>query len=266
MKLCYTWYLAGWLGLVLIFSACKKETIAKDRVKEFTITSTVNGGSYDIKVALPEHYSPSDEYQTLYVLDGKLDFDFTALESERQARDRHRKGILVVGIGWGHNRLDDYTPTVSDIGSGGADKFMGFIETELIPFIESAYHAAPSRAGRGILGHSAGGLFVGHSFTNHNRVFENYLCLSPSFWYDDAIVLRNEQLHREQNKKGKGNFYLALGELEEKMRPPFVGFRSALRDNYPNYSLRDYITPGKGHLDSKNTNIRKALTFFFENN
>ncbi|MBS0028016.1 alpha/beta hydrolase [Chitinophaga sp. 22321] len=265
MKLCSTWYLAGCLGLTLFFSACKKETIEKSRLREFNLTSTVNGGNYDIKVALPENYAASGEYHTLYVLDAKLDFDLVALECERQARDRHREGVLVVGIGWGHDRLDDYTPTPSKIGSGGADKFIRFIETELIPRIESEFHAVPARAARGILGHSAGGLFVGHSFTNHNGVFASYLCLSPSFWYDDAIVLRNEKVNREQNRTGRGNFFLGLGEMEEKMRPPFVGFRSALQTYYPNYAVQDYITPGKGHLDSKETNIKRAVTFFFDN-
>lgn len=257
--------LAGCLSLALFFSACKKDTFEKSRLREFSLTSTVNGGNYNIKVALPENYTPSRKYPTLYVLDAALDFDLTALECERQARAHHREGILVVGIGWGHDRLDDYTPTPSNIGSGGADKFIRFIETELIPWIESDYHAAASRTARGILGHSAGGLLVGHSFTNHNRVFASYLCLSPSFWYDDAIVLRNEQTYREQNRGGSGNFFLGLGEMEEKMRPPFVGFRRALQTYYPNYTLQDYITPGKGHLDSKKTNIKKALTFFFEN-
>ncbi|QJB30608.1 alpha/beta hydrolase [Chitinophaga oryzae] len=266
MKLCSTWRLAGCLCLTLIFSACKKETIEKGRVREFGLLSAVNGGNYDIRVALPENYSPAKGYRTLYVLDARLDFDFTAVECEKQARDRHQEGMLVVGIGYGHDRMDDYTPTPSDIGSGGADKFIEFIEAELIPRIETEFHATPARSARAILGHSAGGLLVGHSFTNHNRIFGHYLCLSPSFWYDDAIALRNEKAYREQNKVGSGTFFLGLGELEEKMRPPFTGFRNALQAYYPHYALQDYITPGKGHLDSKKTNIKKALTFFFENN
>ncbi|MCW3465155.1 alpha/beta hydrolase [Chitinophaga nivalis] len=264
MKLCSTWLLAGCLVLALLFSACKKETIEKSRIREFSLTSTVNGGNYDIKVALPENYTPAGKYHTLYVLDAKLDFDMVAVECQKQARSHHRE-VIVVGIGWGYNRLDDYTPTPSNIGNGSADTFIRFIETELIPRIETEFHATPARAARGILGHSAGGLFVGHCFTNHNRVFASYLCLSPSFWYDDAIVLRNEQAYREQNRKGSGTFFLGLGEMEEKMRPPFVGFRKALQTYYPNYAQQDYIAPGKGHLDSKKTNISKALAFFFDN-
>ncbi|MBC9928937.1 alpha/beta hydrolase [Chitinophaga qingshengii] len=266
MTWCSTWRLAGCLSLTLIFSACRKETVDKSRLQEFTLTSTVNGGHYDIKVALPENYTASGRYRTLYVLDAKPDFDFTALEAANQARRHQQAGILVVGIGYGHDRMDDYTPTPTNIGSGGADQFIRFIETELIPRMESEFHADPSRAARAILGHSAGGLLVGHSFTNHNAIFGNYLCLSPSFWYDDAIVLRDELVYREQNKNGKGLFFLGLGELEEKMRPPFVGFRSTLQLHYPGYVLQDYITPGKGHLDSKKTNIKRALTFFFDNN
>lgn len=265
MNLCNTRWLAGCLSLALIFSACSKETIEKSRLREFSLASTVNGGNYDIKVALPENYSPAKAYRTLYVLDAKLDFDFTALECEKHARDHHQEGVLVVGIGYGHDRLDDYTPTPSNIGSGGADKFVEFMEMELVPRIEAEFHAAPARSQRGILGHSAGGLLVGHCFTNHNSMFAAYLCLSPSFWYDNAIVLKNEKAHREQNREGNGSFFLALGELEEKMRPPFVGFRGALQAYYPNYTISDYITPGKGHLDSKKTNIKRALSFFFEN-
>lgn len=198
--------------------------------------------------------------------DAEWDFDFIAAEAERQAAAQGKDGLLVVGISWGHDRIDDYTPTPTDMGKGQADLFVQFIRTELIPRIEADFRADTSRAGRIIIGHSAGGLFAGHCFTNHNALFGHYICLSSAFWWDDAVVLRNEKMHREQNRKGTGTFFLALGATEEKMRPTFESLKATLQTYYPGYQVGSHIEPQLGHMDSKKADVREGLSFYFIHN
>ena len=57
-----------------------------------------------------------------------------------------------------------------------------------IPRLENEYGADTLRIKRTILGHSFGGLCGAYAFTNYNRVFGNYLLLSPSLWYADEVV------------------------------------------------------------------------------
>ncbi|WP_118974817.1 alpha/beta hydrolase [Taibaiella koreensis] len=251
------------LSLLLFFPACKKNNIDQSRIKTFDMTSVANGGHYTIRVVLPDHYTAAKKYSTLYMTDAAWDFDDIAAETDRQSTGHGKEGILVVGISWGYDRLDDYTPTPTEMGKGKADLFVRFIRTELIPRIVADFNADTSRAGRIIIGHSAGGLFAGHCFTNHNDLFGHYICLSPAFWWDNAVVLRNEKANREQNRKGTGTFFLGLGGTEEKMRPAFESFKKTLQTYYTGYQQQSNIERQYGHLDSKKANIREGLSFYF---
>ena len=253
------------MGCLTLFASCRKDSIKADRVQTFTINSTINGGVYDIKIVLPQNYQPAKKYATLYVLDPKWDLDFVASECDKQAATHQKDGVLVVGIGWGHDRVHDYAPVPLRGGKGGADLFARFIEEELIPHIEKDYAAATERQQRGIIGHSAGGLFVAHCFVSHNELFGHYMALSPSLWVGDQAVLINEKERRTENKAGSGSFFLAVGELEQEvMQPPIALFQKTLNDYYPHYTQQFQIARGLDHMGSKNSTIPKAITFYFQ--
>ena len=91
--------------------------------------------------------------------------------------------------------------------TGGAPQFLSFIETQLIPKMEQDYNADTTRASRVILGHSYGGLFGGYAYCVNNKVFGNYILLSPSFWFDNLVELQMEKDNRAINKN-KSNWYL----------------------------------------------------------
>lgn len=253
---------------VLAFSSCKKEEFSPDRTKEFSIHSTTNGATYVIQVGLPENYSPETRnYGAIYVLDGAEIFDHVAQSCNTISGDNGASNILVVGIGYGNDRAFDYTPSATGDGGGGAENFLLFIKNELIPRIESEFGADTARTSRSILGHSFGGLCAAYAFTNHNEMFENYIMLSPSLWYDDGIVLRSELEHRDANKLQHQLVFLGLGELENSgnMLAPFQAFHDRLRDNYPSMALKRHIVPGLGHRGSEKPNIIEGLNFYFAN-
>lgn len=257
--------LALFAALLLLFPACKKDSIPANRVQTFTISSTANGGTYPITVVLPQNYSPEKKYATLYVLDPKWDLDFVASECDKQAAAQQREGVLIIGIGWGHDRVHDYAPVPLRGGTGGADEFARFIGNELIPRVEKDYPAAAGREYRGIIGHSAGGLFAAHCFVGHNELFAHYIALSPSLWVGDQVVLVREKELRTNNTTGNGSFFLAVGELEQElMQPPIALFQKTLHDYYPRYTQGFYIARGLDHMSSKNTAIPKALSFYFQ--
>src|SRR6185295_2782552 len=65
--------------------------------------------------------------------------------------------------------------------SGGGENFVAFIEKELMPHIDSAYRTAPYKI---LIGHSFGGLTVMNVLTTHTKLFNAYLAIDPSMWYD----------------------------------------------------------------------------------
>jgi predicted alpha/beta superfamily hydrolase len=255
-------------ALIVLLISCSKDLVNPELVREFKIQSTLNPGSYDIKVALPENYDPHNKsYSTVYVLDGDQDFAFVAGQCKELSEKYSTENVLVVSIGHGHDRTLDYTPTEAQEGGGGAPLFMQFIEYELIPRIQADFAADTTRSSRTILGHSFGGLFAAYAFTNHNRVFGNYLMLSPSLWYDDEILLQYEQVNRSANSANAQLIFLGIGEMENsgRMQAPFEAFYQRMSNYYPRTTLSKNSVPRLGHVGSKNPNIEKALAFYFQN-
>ncbi len=255
------------LLFILSFTACTKEEFDVNRTKEFSIHSVSTGATYQIKVGLPENYSSDKKYATVYVLDGEENFDFVAKKCKKISDDNSMQNVLVISIGYGNDRIRDYTPTVADEGEGGASKFMEFIKGELIPKIDSDFYADTLRSSRVILGHSFGGLLGAYAFTNYNYVFGNYILLSPSIWYDNEVMLRFEQENRTLNNKNQQLVFMGIGELENagRMQAPFEAFYQRLLNNYTGIKISKHIVPHLDHMGSKNESIEVGLKFYFQN-
>lgn len=253
--------------IFLVAVSCKKNTISPDSVKQFTIQSASNSGSYEIKVALPENYTTNKRYSTLYLLDGDENFNFVAYQCKKLSSKYAEENVLVISIGYGHNRAFDYTPTIALEGQGGAPPFMNFIQNELIPRVQSDFAVDTNRNSRTILGHSFGGLFAAYAFTKRNSVFGNYFMLSPSLWYDDEIILQYEQDNRQAINSKNQLVFLGIGELENsgRMQAPFEAFYQRLNIYYPGIRLAKSSVSQMDHVGSKNPNIIKALEFYFQN-
>ena len=105
--------------------------------------------------------------------------------------------MLVVAIK-NTDRTRDLTPTHSVTGydgktdttslktSGDAEKFLQFMQNELIPYIEKNYNTEPYRI---LSGHSFGGLFALYSLLYNPDLFNGYLSISPSLWWDKKWIL-----------------------------------------------------------------------------
>lgn len=86
--------------LLSFLESCKKEAFSPELTREFSIQSTANGATYDIKVGLPAHYDPAvEKYATIYVLDGEEDFDFVSNQCKEFTDKNAVENVLVVGKG-----------------------------------------------------------------------------------------------------------------------------------------------------------------------
>lgn len=253
--------------LLFLFSSCSKESFKSGETKEFTLQSNTTGASYNIKVGLPYNYNPAENYKTIYVLDGKEIFGFVANRCKEISDNMGVKNVLVVSIGYGKDRSIDYTPTKVSSVTGGAPQFLNFIETQLIPRIESDFHADTSREGRMILGHSYGGLFGAYAFCVNNKVFGNYLLLSPSLWFDKQVMFKMESESRAINKGRKQLVFMGIGDNEEgdRMLTPFEAFYQILRNNYTNMKLEKNLERNQNHMGSRSPNITRGLEYYFRN-
>lgn len=208
-------------------TAAQPVAIAADAPDDFirdvqTWTTTSDAGrDYKISVALPANYNETgDPYRVLYVTDANAEFG-TAVEAARL----NAPGTIVVAIGYDDpgqgfaasstRRTLDLTPTdiAADIPTGGAPEFLDFLRSELIPQIESEFHADP--ADRALMGHSFGGLFATYALLHGDGLFQRFVIASPSIWWDDRVILEMEAAYAGSHDALDARVFLSVGELEE---------------------------------------------------
>jgi predicted alpha/beta superfamily hydrolase len=116
------------------------------------------------------------------------------------------------------DRTRDLTPTHIDVDppymdsassktSGGGEKFISFIEKELMPYIESNYPTEPYKM---LIGHSFGGLTVMQTFVHHTNLFNSYICIDPSMWWDKQTLLKESKLVLKDKKFQGTSFFLGI--------------------------------------------------------
>lgn len=166
----------------------------------------------EVWVQVPEDTDSTKRYPVIYVLDASKNF-YSVTAMLKQLIPWKIPNAIVVGI-TNTDRTKDFTPTnvpfqrgqESKI-SGGANNFLKFVEQELKPFINNKY---PTENNSTIIGHSTGGLFVLYTFLNHESVFDNYLAIDPSLWWDkENLVNETQELLNKGNRKKK-SLYIAV--------------------------------------------------------
>ena len=170
----------------------------------------VPGGSNDFLFS-------QKHYPVAYLLDGDAHF-YSVMGMIQQLSEVNGNTIcpemIVVGIP-NTDRSRDLTPTHVEPGgtynfqgsSGGGEKFTSFIEKELIPHIDSLYPTAPFRM---MIGHSLGGLMVVNTLINHTDLFNAYLAIDPSLWWDNQKLLKRAESILYQKKFENKTLFLAV--------------------------------------------------------
>ncbi|MEO6131922.1 MAG: alpha/beta hydrolase-fold protein [Saprospiraceae bacterium] len=174
-----------------------------------------------LNIYLPEGYYANDTltYPVVYLLDGGADEDFIHIVGLYQFNafpwiNRVPKSI-VVGIA-NIDRQKDFTyPTSIENDrkkyptTGHSDKYIQFIESELQPFIQDKYKANDSKT---IIGESLGGLLATEIVFKKPKLFNTYIIISPSLWWDNASLLNMQSAILQKDFPGKTSVYIGVGK------------------------------------------------------
>jgi len=190
--------------------------------KTLRIHSDVLDEERVLNVYLPASYSVdrSKEYPVIYLLDGSSDEDFIHVSGIVQFASfpwiNRIPESIVVGIANVDRKRDFTYPSNSKIDqeefptSGYSERFINFLENELHPFIDSAFRTTATRT---IIGQSLGGLLATEILFKKPQLFDNYVIVSPSLWWDDEGLLKAERKKIESQK----SIYIAVGKEGEVM-------------------------------------------------
>jgi len=136
-------------------------------------------------------------------MDGESHFDLLAQYADYLSRWDVSviPPMIVVGI-TNTKRTRDLTPTESIVNyfgrpdtstvswmkpSGGNERFLQFIREELMPYVEAKYKTAPFKI---FAGHSFGGIAALNCLLTQPGMFNAYVAISPSLWWDSEYVIK----------------------------------------------------------------------------
>jgi len=187
-----------------------------------SLNSKILNEQRKIWVHVPEDNSEKKNYPVVYLLDGDDHF-YSVVGMLRQMSLTYKNEIcpkmIVVGIPNANrtNRLRDLTPTKgkpdlwrdSDMiaNSGGGENFMSFIQKELIPYINSNYPTQPYRM---LIGHSFGGLTVMNTLVHNPNLFDAYVAIDPSMWWNDKKLLNEIKQHKFDGRYDKKKLFIGI--------------------------------------------------------
>ena len=132
----------------------------------------------------------------LYMPDGGLgeDFPHVANAIDSLLRERVIAPVVVVGIENTERRRDMTGPTTVASDSaiaprvGESAAFRAFIRDDLMPVVRSRYRCTGPTA---IIGESLAGLFVVETFLTEPDLFDHYIALSPSLWWNRGQLVQS---------------------------------------------------------------------------
>jgi uncharacterized protein len=197
---------------------------------------SANGDSYRIFVSHPAGKAPDKGYPVLYILDGNTIFaSFAEARRLQQLADHEISNTLIVAIGYPitdgpyahERRMNDFTPAWDDPmpasekvfaswKTGGNDRFASFILDTLRPEVAKRYPVNPDR--QALFGHSLGGLFALHMFYQHPEAFLAIIAASPSIYWNNQSILKEERAFTERLTKAPfhtARLMLVVGDREE---------------------------------------------------
>jgi predicted alpha/beta superfamily hydrolase len=163
-------------------------------------------------------------YPVVYLFDA--DSQFAAATSMMQYLSTNYNALCpeMIVVGLLHpDRRKDLTPTHvatdppfwaagASKTTGGGEPFIAFLEQELLPYIDAHYPTQPRKL---LIGHSLGGLAVMQIFVHHTQLFDSYICLDPSMWWDHQALLKETKRALETRRFPGTSLYLGIANTTD---------------------------------------------------
>lgn len=188
------------LLLNFFLAGCINKSQSQDTVPvhdSFKIDSKQVGEIRTINVWTPPGYSQNtDSLPVMYMPDGGIQEDFAHIANTiaELIKNKSIPPIILAGIENTQRRRDLTGQTEVEEDKkiaplvGGSDKFSAFITEELFPEIDKRYRTTNKK---GIIGESLAGLFIVETFLTNPGMFDYYIAMDPSLWWNNHYLVRN---------------------------------------------------------------------------
>lgn len=225
-----------------------------------TLHSAILGENRVLNIYLPPGYSSDSAatYPVIYLLDGGADEDFIHIAGLVQFSSfpwvEHLPPSILVGIANVNRRRDftypalagyqlpDFAAAYKDTYrvAGGSAKFMAFIEQELQHYVDQQYKTNGQKM---LIGQSLAGLFAVEVLLKKPQLFNDYVIMSPSLWWDNESLLTQSPVAPLPNTR----VYLAVGKEGKRMVGDAKKLAQLLKPAYPSGQVHFEYLPREDH-------------------
>ncbi len=223
-----------------------------------------------LNIYLPHGYSKDSvkKYPVIYLLDGTIDEDFIHIAGLVQFGSFSWINMLPETIVVGISNIDrkrDFTFHTDDKEytkefptTGHSAPFIDFIEKELQPFIKTNYKTNGTKT---IIGQSLGGLLATEILFKKPELFDNYIIVSPSLWWDNESLLE----YTPTSYKTKKNIYVAVGKEGKIMEREAKALYDKLKPlNKKNTKIYYHFFEKQNHADALHLAVYDAFEKLFK--
>ncbi|AUC81523.1 alpha/beta hydrolase [Lacinutrix sp. Bg11-31] len=210
--------------LSLIVTGCIETTTVQDVIPNhdtFTIESSEVAEARVITVWKPaDYFKTTDSLPVIYMLDGgvKEDFPHIANTISKLVESKSIPPIILVGIENTERRRDltGASQIKEDEGiaplTDGASRFRKFVSDELFLEINKRYRTTDYK---GVIGESVAGLFVVETLLLKPEMFNFYIAMDPSLWWNNALITKTSKDYLSQFPETKQKFWFAGSNAED---------------------------------------------------
>jgi uncharacterized protein len=253
--------------------------VSLENTEQFSIKSKfVNNENYVIQVGLPNGYARSDKsYPVLYVLDGDKSFGMTKEITDWLTFTNEISNIIVVGISygkgtssWWEKRARDYTQYKDTVyyyypNAGGADNFLNFLKNELFPVVNKNYRTIQDS--NAIMGLSFGALLGTYILFTQPDMFNSYIIISPSLFWNNNSILFTEADYFRKHKELNKTVYLAYGSSDNNdwvINPTTELLKMVDSHKYEGFKFTQQVFKGETHISVFPVALTHGLKLVFK--
>lgn len=273
-------------GFILLLSVFCHQAFAQQiaRVENLKLQSKVLNQEREILIYTPVDYDwrTNEYFNVIYVFDSQNREFFDYTSSIISFLTDGNKSFIVVGISSPYNEKLDYSrnndllPVLETEDSknrfgkysGNADNFLGYVASEVIPYIDSNYRTLNHNIA---VGHSLGASFILYSLIAKPNLFENYIAISPNLAYDEEKV--SNGLINFDYEKVKNPTFIYLSNANEGIEywkewksareKVYSFFNNSLKDKNITVKIGEF--PNNNHWNTFPPSLDNALEYFFKN-
>jgi predicted alpha/beta superfamily hydrolase len=242
------------------------------------LSSELTGKAHRLLISIPSSFQaePTRRYPVVFLLNGQWDFPLIVTTAGNLRYDKVFPEALIVGLSYAGEKPDydqlrgeDYVPTRVKSGDGserggGAQRFLSWLETAVIPLMEQEYRADPER--RVLAGTSSGGQFALYTLFEKPELFWGYIAVSPSVGWDQRELFRREKNFRSAHADLERRLWLSSCSEEgsKHLAHELAFFKQISGSRYKGLALKIYSVAGARHSSVKAEAFTRALRFIAE--